>query len=253
MIERLGLQLYTVRDFLGDEELTRETLRKLLELGYSEGQTANENADPVLERVAREEDFKICGSHTNFARMLADPDGIMEEHDRLGTKNIGIGGSGPKYRESLAALCEFTDLANDFAAKVNKYGFKFTYHHHSVEFGMLEGRRIMDVLVERLDPVTTSFVLDTYWIQHGGGSIVGWLRKLAGRVDILHLKDMAVRGFEPYITEVGQGNIDFHEVIAVAEEIGVKHYVVEQDSCPGNPLDSVKISSEYIHANFMKN
>ena len=31
---------------------------------------------------------------------------------------------------------------------------------------------------------------------------------------------------------------------------GVKHFVVEQDSCPGDPFESLKKSSDYLHANF---
>ena len=37
----------------------------------------------------------------------------------------------------------------------------------------------------------------------------------------------------------------------VAEKIGVKHYVVEQDTCPGDPFDSLKISRDYIKAKYM--
>ncbi len=34
MIEKLGVQLYTVREFLNDEEQVRDTFRKLKSLGY---------------------------------------------------------------------------------------------------------------------------------------------------------------------------------------------------------------------------
>lgn len=62
---------------------------------------------------------------------------------------------------------------------------------------------MMDVLVDGLDPKTTSFVLDTYWVQHGGGDVRAWMEKLAGRIDILHLKDMGMAGSQ-YITEIGR-------------------------------------------------
>ena len=38
--------------------------------------------------------------------------------------------------------------------------------------------------------------LDTYWIQHGGGDPAAWIRQLEGRADIIHLKDMAMEGFD---------------------------------------------------------
>ena len=60
------------------------------------------------------------------------------------------------------------------------------------------------------------------------------------------------RDRQPFITEVGNGNMDFDKIIKTAEKTGVKYYVVEQDTCPGDPFESVKMSSEYIHAHFMK-
>ena len=111
--------------------------------------------------------------------------------------------------------------------------------------------KIMDMLMEGLDPQKTSFVLDTYWIQHGGGDIRYWLEKLAGRVDILHLKDMASTGDGPFITEIGNGNIWWEGVIETAIKTGVKYFVVEQDTCPGDPFDSVRKSAEYLKK-FMK-
>ena len=88
------------------------------------------------------------------------------------------------------------------------------------------------------------------WIQHGGGNILEWMQKLDGRIDILHLKDMGMAQSQ-FITEIGQGNINFDGIIETAEKIGVKHYVVEQDTCPGDPFDSLKISRDYIKARYM--
>ena len=245
MIKKLGVQLYTIRDAMKDEDSIRESFLKLKALGYDEGQTAGffVGAKKFAE-IAKETGLSICGTHCGFEELIADPDKAMEEHDLIGTKNIGIGGMPGWAHESLEALEKFV------AAKVNKYGFKFTYHNHSFEFSKLGGKRMMDVLVDGLDPKTTSFVLDTYWVQHGGGDVRAWMEKLAGRIDILHLKDMGMSGSQ-FITEIGQGNINFDGIIEVAEKIGVKHYVVEQDTCPGDPFDSLKISRDYIKAKYM--
>ena len=90
-------------------------------------------------------------------------------------------------------------------------------------------------------------------MQHGGGDVREWIEKCKGRVDILHLKDMAkCDGNEPaqYITEIGNGNLYWEGIIETAIRTGVKHFVVEQDTCPGDPFESLKKSSDYLHANF---
>jgi sugar phosphate isomerase/epimerase len=251
MIKTLGVQLFTIRAAMTDEDSIRASFKKLKELGYDEAQTAGffVGAEKFAQ-IAKETGLSICGTHCGFNDLIADPDKAMKEHELLGTTNIGIGGMPGPARANLDELKKFVEQANEFAEKINKHGFKFTYHNHSFEFAKLEGKRIMDVLVDGLNPKTTSFVLDTYWVQHGGGDVIAWMNKLAGRIDILHLKDMGMAD-KQFITEIGQGNINFDGIIETAEKIGVKHYVVEQDTCPGDPFDSLKISSEYIKAKYM--
>ena len=93
MIKKLGVQLYTIRDAMKDEDSIRESFLKLKELGYDEGQTAGffVGAKKFAE-IAKETGLSICGTHCGFEELIADPDKAMEEHDLLGTKNIGIGG-----------------------------------------------------------------------------------------------------------------------------------------------------------------
>ena len=47
-------------------------------------------------------------------------------------------------------------------------------------------------------------------------------------------------------TEVGKGRINFPRIFGQSGRAGVKHYFVEQDQTPGNPLESAKISYEYL-------
>lgn len=254
MIKELGLQIFTIRDFMKDEDSIRSSFLKLKEIGYDMGQTAGYfvGAEKYAE-IAKETGIKICGTHCAFNELIADPDKAMREHEALGTTNIGIGGMPGEARGDVESLKDFINKANNFASYISKFGFKFTYHNHSFEFAKIDGeKRIMDYLVEEFDPNNVSFVLDTYWVQHGGGDVRAWMEKLAGRIDILHLKDMAVKlDGVPYITEIGQGSINFDGIIEVAEKIGVKHYVVEQDTCPGDPFESLKISRDYIKSKYM--
>ena len=257
-IERLGVQLYTIRDFLNSEEFIKTSFEKLKKLGYDEVQTAGCKIDyETFGRLAREAGLTIVGTHSNFAEMCADPELAMQNHDALNTKIMGIGGF---FKTTAADYLDFIGQANEFAAKVGLKGYKFTYHNHSHEFIHLpkEGggyTTAMELLYEQLNPTYTSFVLDTYWVQHGGADIRYWIEKLTGRIDILHLKDMGraekTAPSHCFITEIGQGNIWWEGVIESAIKAGVKSYVVEQDTCPGDPFASLKISSDYIHANFM--
>lgn len=249
-IQKLGVQLYTIREFLDTPEHVRESFRRLKDLGYDQAQTAGCQI-PYEEfgRIAREENLEIVGTHDKFDLMVEDFEQAYENHMHLGTKSMGIGGFRP---QSIQDVKDFIVKANAIGEKMAARGGKFTYHNHSHEFVKdEEGRLVMDRLVEGLNPKTTSFVLDTYWVQHGGGDVRHWIEMLAGRIDILHLKDMAKSTEKHIITEIGNGNLYWEGIMETAEKTGVRYYVVEQDTCPGDPFDSLKISSDFIHKHFM--
>lgn len=256
MLNKFGLQLYSIREHMTDEQTVRESFRRIKAMGYDEAQTAGCQI-PYADfgRIAREEGITIVGTHDNFDNMMADPKLAIENHKLLGTTNMGIGGRffGAFTKDDVS---RFIESANKLADIIYEDGMKFTYHHHSHEFIKFDdGVSIMDMLIEGLDPKKTAFVLDTYWLQHAGADVNAWIKKLSGRVDILHLKDMGMMWDEnrkaiPYITEIGNGNINFEGAIKTALECGVKHFCVEQDTCPGDSYDSVKASADYIIKNF---
>ena len=253
-MKNLGLQLYTIRDFMNSEKEIDESFAKIAELGYTEGQTARLPAvsDEQFVALAKKHGIKIVGTHYVYDKIINEPDAVMKTHDLWETKNIGIGCMPPVARESYDNLMSFIETFNKAAENYAKHGFKLTYHNHSFEFVRINGNKtIMDYLYENLDPKNTSFVLDTCWLTAGGVDVCEWLEKCRGRLDILHLKDMYLKKqdkfFVPAITEVGQGGVAWDRVMKTAEEVGVKHYVVEQDNnWSPDPMASLKISADFL-------
>ena len=276
-MKEFGLQAYSVRDHFDTEENLAKAFKELKKIGYSYLHTASFHQYPAefLKKAADEAGITFCGTHYAWDKICNDVEGTIAEHKTLGTTNIGIGGMPGEARENLAALRVFIAKFNEMAAIYNKQGFKLTYHNHSFEFVKLEdGKTLFDHLVEELDPKTTSFVLDTHWVQHGGADVRATIERLAGRIDILHLKDMEachkttynvvevvdgqpqikkVTVSAPAIIEVGQGNINFKDIIPLAEKCGVQYFVVEDDRAPstGDSFAAVKKSADYIKANLL--
>ncbi|MBQ9784994.1 MAG: sugar phosphate isomerase/epimerase [Clostridia bacterium] len=253
MFEKLGLQIYTVRDFITDPEFADVSFKRLHDLGYTETQLAGNYLEPkLMGELLQKHGIKVVGTHYSFDKILNDPKETIETHRMWGTTNIGIGAIPHEARQSLDALRKFIKDYNDAAKLYAKEGFKLTYHNHNFEFERVDGyKTLMDVFYEEFDPSIT-FVLDTCWVAAGGGDVCAWMRKLAGRLDILHLKDYYIRvesSVRPEIKlcEVGYGNLDWDSIMACAEEIGVKHYCVEQDTnWTGTPFESLRMSAEFL-------
>lgn len=259
-MKEIGLQIYTVRKYTETMEATAEAMKRIREIGYSSIQTAGapysiEEAKQYKE-AADAAGLSICGTHFDWKILSTDIDTAIEIHKILGVTNVGIGGMPVAARETKETLMDFIGTANRVAKDLASEGMKLGYHNHSFEFKRFDGKTMMDTLIEELDPSIT-FILDVYWLQHGGCDIRKMMERLAGRVDILHLKDMGACGGEkgniPYITEIGAGNINFEDIIPLGEKIGVKHFVVEQDVnfATGDSMESIKTAYDYLKKNFI--
>ena len=253
MINKLGVQLYTIRDYMKDPEFADVAFKKLAELGYTEAHTAAVALeDKLFCELLAKHGISIIGTHYSYRKILNDFEDTVAVHKMWNTTNIGIGGMPSEAKASLDGLRSFIKEFNKAAEEYAKEGFRLTYHNHNFEFLRIDGKKtLMDILYEELDPVNTSFVLDTCWVAAGAGDVCDWMEKLKGRIDILHLKDVYMikeNGyFSARMTEVGNGVLAWDKIIKTAEDIGVKHYVVEQDNFfTDSPFNSLKISADFL-------
>lgn len=254
MKKTLSIQVFSVRDKMTTAEETAQTFKVLSSYGYTGIQTAGAFSFGVEEyaKAAKDAGLEVVGTHWGM-NDLENTEEAVRVHKLLGTKYAGVGAMSGVREEGWTkeALLKYIDRANKVGEALAPHGLGFTYHHHAFEFASYGNETIMDILVQGLDPKTTSFVLDTHWLQKGGVNIIEWLGKLEGRVKILHLKDYGVNFGENngFITELGSGNINFPEVIKAAEAAGVEHLCYEQDNCHKvNSLESAKQSAEYFYS-----
>lgn len=257
-----GLQIYSVRDRFTTPEDTKEALLELSRMGYSHIQTAGtyDYISPELfAKYVKDAGLSVCGTHYDFDKIINDVEGTVAYHNMLGTTNIGVGGMPREYRVSEEKVLEFIEIFNKAAALYKERGFKLTYHNHNFEFEKFDnGRTAFDLLTEGLDKENVSFVLDAFWCQYAGIDVRDMIERLAGRIDVLHLKDMTAdrthNGEYQYpMVEIGRGVMNYGRIIKEAESHGVKYFVVEDDRCfPGKSMESAKISADYIKANLVK-
>src|SRR5690606_8543993 len=154
-------------------------------------------------------------------------------------KNVDFG-SQPSVAQWIARL----DRAGKILADA---GQTLTYHNHHHEFRRLGNRTVLEEIFAQTNPRHLQAEIDTYWVQYGGGDPIAWCRNLKNRLPLLHLKDYIVDA-ESKVTyaEIGSGNLDFPAIVRAAEESGCQWFIVEQDTCPGDPFASIQQSFHYI-------
>ena len=252
----LAAQLYTVRDFTKTRADFAESMRKISEIGYRLVQVSSIGAidDADIKRICDDNGLTICNTHVAMDELQNDIEGVIAQHELWDCRHVAIGGMPPEFRDSEDGFRTFAAIANGIGERLADAGLTFSYHNHSFEFIKYGGRSGLDILFDETDPRYVQAELDTYWIQHGGADPVVWIDRMAGRMPVIHLKDMVMLPDEnsprpqQTMAEVGEGNMNFPGILEACQRAGVAFYAVEQDICQRDPFESLAISYRNLRA-----
>lgn len=261
----IGVQLFTVKTELAAD--APGTLKKLKDLGIDVVETAGANGGTAATLIQQIKDAGLTcrSSHTNMPALLADIDKEIADAKTFGAEWLVC--SSPKPAKPLPGkkdwVVEMTENMNldqwkynadqlaAMAPKVKAAGLKFAYHNHPMEFHDLGGGQTGYDLIAGSTP-DLRLEMDIGWVVVGGADPVAMLNKYAGRVDLLHVKDMRKDPAGPfgfYSTELGNGVIDWPAVFKAAKAAGASGYFIEQEAPYIKPIfDSLKISTDYLKA-----
>jgi len=253
-ITQIAVTLYTVRDFCKTASDLAVTARKIHSIGYGAVQLSGLGPIPPEEivKIMAGEGLTICATHEPSAVILNEPEKAIGNLQKLGCRLTAY-----PYPQDV----DFSDASSipALVRKLDSAGAKFTaawltlgYHNHGIEFLRFQGATVLDYIYAKSDPRNLVAELDTYWVHYGGGDCVAWCKKLRGRMPLIHLKDYAMTlEHKPNYCEIGQGTLPFKRIINEAERSGCQWFIVEQDTCPGDPFESLRVSYNYLKANFI--
>jgi sugar phosphate isomerase/epimerase len=251
----IGLQLYTVRDELQKD--VPGTIKKVAAVGYKEVEIYDlyGMAPAEFTKLLKDNGLTAVSGHYLLNVEETEWEKKVAEAKELGLKYMVHAILDPDQRRSLDDYKRHVELFNKNAEQTHRAGMQFCYHNHNFEFQKFDGITVYDYLFKHLDPRLVQFEMDCFWVTHAGQDPVALMKKHPGRFPLLHIKD-AKAGNPPgtefdakmgLFAEVGKGTIDWKRIFAAAPQGGMKHFFVEQDYCEVPPLESIKISYEYLH------
>lgn len=250
----LGVQLYTIRNMIKDDNLL-QLLKQIRAIGYEEVElfpAVYKHSTLQLASILRRAGLAAPSGHFDYESFSAK---ISYAH-RLGLKWMvcpmlpkAQWGSPEGFRRAAVAF-------NQWGKQCQQHGMRFAYHNHNYEFQDLKGTTGFDILLKETDPELVWVEMDCYWITQAGRDPVLLLNQLGKRVRMLHLKDrqaavptsQMLDDSAMHFTEVGKGTIAWRPLLALAQKLGVEYYFVEQDESDKSPMDSLKISYDFLHS-----
>lgn len=246
-IDRIGLQLYTVR-----RELQKDfegSLQHVAALGYKEVEFAGyyDRTPQQVKAILDKNGLTAPSAHTQLQGMRQNLDQLLEAAHVIGHRYLVLAYLTAEERKTLDDYKRVIESLNKAGETCQKAGVQLAYHNHDFEFPPLDGVVPYDLMLKETSPKLVKMELDLYWITKAGQSAEKYFAANPGRFALAHVKDMDNTP-KKFFTEVGRGVIDFKQLLPQAKKAGVKHFFVEQDETPGSPFDSIKISYDYLHA-----
>jgi sugar phosphate isomerase/epimerase len=282
---RVGLAMFTVRESFKKDPIL--TMKEISSAGYKIIEIANHNAqeDPGtgfgfsvmdLKKMIDDNGIKIIGAHVMpsgggkaIEKFYYDDDQlkkIIEYYVELGGKYLSFPIDFFPSRDYLLKRC---DLYNHIGSLCKLNGIRFLYHNHFHEFALLEGRPVMDMLIENTDPGLVGIELDVYWTILGAFDPVEKIHQYGKRINLLHQKDFPLSQVQnmnmwtkldrnipltwesfhdqirpEYFTEVGKGLIKIQDVIDAGNEFNIPYILIEQDYSNLTEFESIKVSMD---------
>src|SRR5690606_5485985 len=159
--------------------------------------------------------------HNPYEELVGDLQTVIDRHKLWGCPYVGLGSMPKQWRHSKEGVLTFAREATEIGKRLLDHGLRLIYHNHSFEFAKLDGMSAMNWLLQETDRGALHFEVDVFWVQAAGADPADWIKRLNGRLKVVHFKDMAVNTHkERLFAEVGEGNLNWPRIIEACREVG---------------------------------
>ena len=257
-IDRLGLQLYTVRTAM--EKDFEGTLAKVAAAGYQEVEFAGYfDQDPKKVRaILDRHKLSAPSAHIDYPTVETKLDQALASARVIGHRFLVNPWIDEEMRKQPDIWQRVAATFNRAGETCRKAGIQFAYHNHHFEFVPVNGVVPFDLLLKECDPNLVKMELDLCWITVARKDPLTYFERYPGRFPLVHVKGLkkipegqAPVPFDqaiPNITDVGINDVvDWKRIFAKSSQAGIRHYFVEHDQ-PPTPFESIQTSATYLHS-----
>jgi len=235
----IGLQLYSLRDSFGKD--VEGSLDKVKAFGFKYVELASTygKSNEEMKKLLSDRGLVMVAGHFGFDELKNDPEAVGKRAQELGLRYVGTAWVPHQAPFDAAQATAAAEVFNNAGKVLAKYGVKFYYHNHGYEFyPWMNGKKIMDLLMEKTDPNYVTFQMDVMWTLFPGEDPAAWLAKYPNRWELIHLKDLKL-GVEGNLSGgtdtkndvvLGTGQVNYPKVLKAAQEAGVLYYFIEDES-----------------------
>lgn len=240
---KLGLQLYTIRDFYNNQDEFKTALKRVKELGYEgvefagyAGMTAEELKDYLAEIG-----LTAISSHQSLEDLENNLDEVVRFNKTLGCKYIACAFAPTGNMEEVEHVLRVMGNAKN---ELSDTGLELLYHNHTHELKKLTENCIPLEMIKDC----CNLELDTFWAFNAGVEPCSYIRVNQDKVSLLHLKD---GNFEGDPLAIGEGFNNIKGIVETAKLLEMEWVIVENDNPTPDGFADITRSITYLKNNIL--
>ncbi len=249
MINKFGVQTFTVRKHLKTPSELKTTFLKLYEIGYTHFELArldfNEANFEVLKALQKEKGLVYTTSQIEYKVIKNNFDFLMKFSNELNITSIEVSVIPiQRFFQKKQGMLLLAKELNELGRKTKEHGVNLLFHHHNFELVSMDDKLGIEHLMDNTDSSLVNFVADTYWLASSGYDPYTFINNHIDRIKGIHLRDSMLTSnllfFKCNDTVIGIGSIDFRNIV----NLDVDFFSVEQAS--PNPFVDLETSLNYL-------
>jgi sugar phosphate isomerase/epimerase len=249
----IGCQTYPVRasinpDFAGTMKSLSAAGFQTIELcspfGYQEFSSLAHYKPQDLRQMLHDFGLTCISAHFDTDELFNHAEERIEWAKELGltqmaTASLGFGTLPKDAPPTVDDVNRVTGLFNTFAAKAHAAGIVAVLHNEGFETTSIDGKRVYDMEIDRLDPKTVKLQFQVSTMQNGFDP-VDYFARYPRRYISMHCQDwvMTSDGKAKQVP-LGQGVVDWKKVFTAAKKARIENYFVELEQDPSLMAKSV--------------
>jgi sugar phosphate isomerase/epimerase len=249
----IGCQTYPVRtsinkDFAGTmrglSAAGFQTVELCSPFGYEDFSSLAQYKPQELRRMLHDYGLTCISAHFDTGELFNHAEERIAWAKELGltqmaTASLGFGTLRKDVPATVGDVNRVTDLFNTFAAKAHDAGIVAVLHNEGFEVTSIDGKRVYDMEIERLDPKTVKLQFQVSTMQNGFDP-VDYFARYPRRYISMHCQDW-VMDSDGKAKEValGKGVVDWKKVFTAAGKARIQNYFVELEQDPALMAQSV--------------
>lgn len=245
---KTGIQISSLKPLLTDYNSVRKVMKKLYDMGFRHTQI--QWIDPVVtpEEIGEalfDSGLISLGTQEKYDECIRRLDEFVLINRACKSDEVCISGIPDRFSGEEGMKSYIREM-REHIRRLKDEGMKASFHAVYSDFRLIGGKRACEILLEEVDELL--FVPDTNPIVKVMENPGEWIKQYAGRMRMIHMKDMVSKEPGSKLAPAGKGVIDFKSIVPACEAAGIEHALVEQESWDGDPFDAMKESYDYLES-----